>query len=150
VYDNWSGNLNSLSSMSPFSGTYENNANCEWILAPQNARQVFIIFKVPFDTVDQSDVVRVLECTSVECSETREIAKLYGSYSSQQAMVSSTGFMKVVFTSDRSITAMGFQASWNSVQPPTLHMRMPMSCCHFDLTCYNLKLKSTSLEVCQT
>jgi hypothetical protein len=68
-----------------------------------------------FNTQLSKDFVRVFQCTNVLCSQQQQLAELSGSYSSVQTVTSSTGYMRVVFTSDGSINSDGFNASWNLV-----------------------------------
>jgi ABC-type phosphate/phosphonate transport system ATPase subunit len=68
-----------------------------------------------FSTQPQNDVLRVLECVDIYCSQYQQLAELSGTYLTTKVMASATGYMKVIFTSDGSITSDGFTASWNSV-----------------------------------
>jgi hypothetical protein len=68
-----------------------------------------------FNTQPRNDIVRVLQCTNVSCSEPQQLAELSGTYVDVQAVTSTTGFIKVVFTSDESVNYDGFNATWGSV-----------------------------------
>jgi hypothetical protein len=72
-----------------------------------------------FNTQSRNDIVRVLECVDIYCSQHQQLAELSGIYLTTQVMSSATGYMKVVFTSDGSINSDGFTASWTSV---SMHM----------------------------
>jgi hypothetical protein len=96
---------------------YQNNANCEWIIAPNVAAQITITF-TRFITQRDYDKVTVSECESLEmlsCKNERKLATLSGTYDSSQVLTAGTGYMKVTFTTDASVTADGFAASWSSV-----------------------------------
>jgi hypothetical protein len=68
-----------------------------------------------FKTQQHNDVVRVFECVDVYCSRQQQIAILAGTYSTTKVVTSSTGFVKVVFTSDGSVNYDGFTATWSTV-----------------------------------
>jgi hypothetical protein len=68
-----------------------------------------------FDTEPVNDVVRVFQCTNVYCVQQQLITQLSGTYPSDHIIISRTGFMKVVFTSDGSMNHDGFTAVWNLV-----------------------------------
>jgi hypothetical protein len=67
-----------------------------------------------FSTQAGKDIVRVLQCTDISCSSQQQLAELSGWYSTTQFVISTTGFMKVVFNSDASVNYDGFTAtaSW--------------------------------------
>jgi hypothetical protein len=85
------------------------------MIAPAGAAQITITF-VDFSTQSRNDFVRVFECSDIGCLQQRQIAELSGTYSNIQAVTSATGFMKVDFTSDATISYEGFKALWNSVR----------------------------------
>jgi hypothetical protein len=93
---------------------YANNANCEWMIAPDGAGQVSISFTV-FQTQSLFDYVRIFQCSDTVCTQQLQLSELSGMYSSVKTVNSATGFMKIVFTSDGSISFGGFNASWSSV-----------------------------------
>jgi hypothetical protein len=84
------------------------------MIAPDGAVQIVIGFS-SFSTQENSDIVRVFQCTSLDCADAQQLAELSGAYSSTQVIIARTGYMKVKFTTDASITKAGFKASWNSV-----------------------------------
>jgi hypothetical protein len=84
------------------------------MIAPPGAIRVTIRF-TEFSTQLRNDVVRVLQCTDIYCSQQEQLAELSGTYPSVQAVTSATGFMKVAFTSDSSVIFDGFTAVWNTV-----------------------------------
>jgi hypothetical protein len=96
------------------SSNYPNNANCEWMIAPYGTDSVTIRFTA-FSTQPRKDIVGVFQCSDVYCSQSQQLAELSGTYPNIHTVTSLTGFMKVVFTSDGSITYDGFVASWSSV-----------------------------------
>jgi hypothetical protein len=103
-----------LSDRSELSG-YSNNADCQWIIAPLNAAQITLLF-TEFSLQPDNDVVRVYQCSDVYCSQEQQLAELSGKYSTTQVVTSTTGFIKVVFTSDGTINDDGFVATWISVR----------------------------------
>lgn len=68
-----------------------------------------------FSTQPGKDVVRVLQCKDIWCTEHQQLAELSGMYSSIQTVTSSTGYVKVLFTSDSSVNFDGFAATWSMV-----------------------------------
>ncbi len=68
-----------------------------------------------FNTQAANDVMRVYQCSDVYCSQQQQLAELSGTYPIAQAMTATTGFMKLVFTSDGSVNLDGFTASWSTV-----------------------------------
>jgi len=97
------------------SSNYPNNASCEWMIAPYGADSVTIKFTA-FSTQYTNDVVRVFECQDTPCSQNQQLAELSGMFPNICTITSLTGYMKVVFTSDGSITSNGFTALWNTVR----------------------------------
>ena len=61
------------------------------------------------------DVVRILQCPNLNCANPVELAVLSGVYTTPQIVISNTGFMRLMFNSDSSVTALGFSALWSSV-----------------------------------
>ena len=81
------------------------------------ARSSFVI-SITFtelSTQPGKDFVRVFQCTDLSCSQQQQLAELSGVYATPQAVTSTTGYMKVVFTSDGSINYDGFNATWTTV-----------------------------------
>ncbi len=95
--------------------TYASNSRCEWIIAPPGALQVTIDFS-DFKTQTRNDFVHVWQCTTPACLGSTLLAELFGLHFIPQTITSTTGFMKVVFTSDSSVNYDGFNASWTSVR----------------------------------
>ncbi len=93
---------------------YSSGASCEWMIAPSAALQITIRFNELITQLDK-DIVRVYQCTDAECSQPHQLEALSGLYLRPYAVTSTTGFMKVVFTSDASVNYDGFNASWTSV-----------------------------------
>jgi hypothetical protein len=58
--------------------------------------------------------VTIYECGSASCSDWTELLKHSGSLNAMNVYTSTTGFLKVTFTSDGSVTRSGFIGSWNS------------------------------------
>jgi hypothetical protein len=85
-----------------------------WMIAPKDASQININFTL-FETQADTDWVSVFECTGLDCPNATLLARRSGSYPSGALyLTSSTGFVKVIFSSDASGTAPGFNASWDS------------------------------------
>ena len=81
------------------------------MIAPTDANMVQISFS-QFNTQKDADVMHVIQCSDLECSTQLELAALSGSLS--YTLASGTGFMKVRFTSDSSITGTGFYGQVSS------------------------------------
>ena len=96
------------------SASYDSYATCEWMIAPPGALEISLLFTM-FSTEPLKDIVRVLECKDYSCSQRKHLAQLSGLYASRQVIVSATGFMSIVFTSDGSNNFDGFVANWTSV-----------------------------------
>ena len=112
-----------LSEGSGLSG-YSNNADCEWVIAPYGAAQIMLHF-TEFKTQPIHDVVSIYQCLDASCKQqVLLLAKLSGMYPKVQTITSTTGYMKVVFRSDGSTNAEGFQATWSSV----LHETQMFAC----------------------
>ena len=84
------------------------------MIAPTNASFILITF-TELSTQPGKDFVRVFQCADVSCSQQQQLAELSGLFSTQQAVTSTTGYMKVVFTSDGSVNYDGFNATWMTV-----------------------------------
>ena len=102
---------------------YANNANCEWMIAPPAASLIYISF-TSIDTQLNTDVISVLQCKDILCSQPQQLVQLSGTYSTAQQVTATTGFVRVVFTSDSSINFNGFTASWTTVE--TFHALVDM------------------------
>jgi hypothetical protein len=100
--------------------TYQNDAKCEWVIASTLGQLITISF-TEFQTQAGYDFVKLYQCTDIGCQTSQPLAELSGTYSTTQAVTSYTGFMKVVFTSDRSINYGGFTARWGLVRSLVLH-----------------------------
>jgi hypothetical protein len=111
-------NIEANGTLSDGSGTsnYGNSISCEWVIAPPGALLITLSF-TEVSTQAGKDIIRVFQCTDIPCSKPLQLAELSGWYSTTQSVTSTTGFMKVVFTSDASVNYDGFTASWTSVMP---------------------------------
>jgi hypothetical protein len=85
------------------------------MIAPDDALQITIIM-TELSTQLNKDFVHVFQCSDVACSQQLLLAELSGVYTTPQDVTSSTGYMKVVFTSDSSVNYDGFTASWTTVR----------------------------------
>ena len=93
---------------------YSNNANCKWMIAPAAASIITLSF-TELSTQPGVDIIRVFQCTDIACSQPQQLAELSGSYSTPQAVTSTTGYVMLIFMSDESINFDGFNVSWESV-----------------------------------
>ncbi len=85
------------------------------MIAPAAASMITLCF-TELSTQPGVDIIRVFRCTDIACSQQQQLAELSGLYSTPQAVTSTTGYMKVVFRSDGSISFDGFRALWSSVR----------------------------------
>ncbi len=95
---------------------YSDKSQCEWIIAQPSASLIKVTFS-NFSTQPLNDVVQVFQCSTVDCWEQQQLAELSGTYQGSEGIISTTGYMKVIFLSDGSINSQGFAASWTSVWP---------------------------------
>jgi hypothetical protein len=84
------------------------------MIAPPTASLISLSF-IEFNTQPGKDTVHVFQCVDVTCSQQQQLAELSGYYATPQTVTATTGFMKVVFTSDGSVNYEGFNASWTMV-----------------------------------
>ena len=84
------------------------------MIAPSQAAIITLQF-TELSTQFEKDTIEVFQCTDIACSKPLHLAVLSGWDSTTQSVTSTTGFMKVVFTSDASINYDGFRASWTTV-----------------------------------
>lgn len=102
-------------------GDYSPDMNCWWLLAASQDNDIQISFTM-FDTENSYDVVTLFECSDVLCSSQTLIVKQSGEEESRppnnfvnngKVYTSSTGFLKITFTSDYDTNGKGFIAKWN-------------------------------------
>lgn len=101
-----SGNLNDGSG----TDNYSDNANCTWLIQPANTSSITLTFN-DFSTQGGMDFVKVYDNSVSPAAQ-------IGSYSGTSlpaALTLPAGAMKVVFTSDASVTDLGWSASYTSV-----------------------------------
>jgi len=103
---------------------YLANSNCKWTISPTNADSVTLNFS-SFNTENSNDIVRVYDGLST-------FDTLLGEFSGNSipsSVTSSTGIMLVTFTSNATIEASGFQASWTSTRllAPIISDILPIS-----------------------
>jgi hypothetical protein len=55
------------------------------MISPDGAVQIVIGFS-SFSTQENSDIVRVFQCTSLDCADAQQLAELSGAYSSTQVI----------------------------------------------------------------
>jgi len=104
-------------SLTDGSGDYIDNQDCSWVISASSASSISISFS-SFDTESGYDYVRINSCVSssgaTSCDSPVELAELSGNsvLSSGNSWTSTTGIMRVHFTSDGSVTRSGFVALW--------------------------------------
>ena len=99
------------------SGSYSNGADCSWVIHSVGS-SISISFS-QFETESSSDRVVIYSCSSSDgatsCESSSELASLSGSsISSSLSWTSTTGYMRVRFTSDSSGTYAGFVGNWDT------------------------------------
>ena len=102
------------------SGSYSNGADCSWVISSVGS-SISISFS-QFETESSSDRVVIYSCSSSDgatsCKSSSELASLSGrSISSSRSWTSTTGYMRVRFTSSlysSSVTYAGFVGNWNT------------------------------------
>ena len=100
---------------SGYGNNYGNNEDCWWLIAAPGTDTISVSFS-SFRTESGDDYVRIFRCDTAACEtdSTERIASLSGSsVSSSDVYSSSTGFLKVTFTSDSSSTSRGFNGTWS-------------------------------------
>ena len=96
-------------------GNYANNANCWWLLATSPGVEIRISFPW-FDTHPWHDYVTIYQCSSALCLPQTPIMSESGSMSASNVYTSTTGFLKVTFTSVHGatpVTHSGFTGTWS-------------------------------------
>ena len=101
---------------------YENFANCTWLIASSGLiSPSFSSFNTinlsfsSFSTEKNYDFVTINRCTSSSsCEQVAQLSGLINSAFLSSIYTSSTGYMQVLFTSDKSGTYSGFVATWSS------------------------------------
>ncbi|EKX34332.1 hypothetical protein GUITHDRAFT_147306 [Guillardia theta CCMP2712] len=103
---------------------YSNNQNCVWMISGQNLRLRF----TSLGTELNHDFVEIFSCSDPACSAPQSILRTSGSTLPSDELGSSTGYMKVTFTSDGYKTGPGFSADW-TVDNGEILIRPPASVC---------------------
>lgn len=91
---------------------YGNNENCVWLIHPTGASQIDLNFEF-FGTQANADFVKVYDGQNTS-------GTLLGSFSGTNlppSVTASSGYMYVVFTSNSSVTNIGFQANYHCYNP---------------------------------
>jgi hypothetical protein len=94
---------------------YASNTTCEWMIVVPSSSVTMNFYNV--DTQAGKDFVRVWQCSDLACTQQLQLAEMSGLGVRDQIMTSTTGFMKVSFTSDASVNFEGFYGTWTSVRP---------------------------------
>lgn len=92
------------------SGSYSNSENCWWLVQATGS-SISVSFQ-SFRTESCCDKVRIYQCDTAACSQPQLISTHSGSSPPPGVYTSSTGVLKVTFTSDSSVTDSGFTATW--------------------------------------
>ena len=91
---------------------YGNNEDCWWLISAPG-EDISVSFS-SFDTESGYDYVSIDRCDTAACESTERIGRLSGSsVSSSNVYSSSTGFLKVTFTSNSWGPRSGFTAEWS-------------------------------------
>jgi len=85
---------------------YHNNTNCRWRITPENGLPVTIYFR-SFDTEPGKDVLRIFDLQSQDTLA--EISGHYSEGSLPDSVTAPSGKMYLIFTSNSSITAKGWE-----------------------------------------
>jgi hypothetical protein len=99
------------------SGSYSNGEDCSWVISTGSVGSSISISFSQFATETCCDQVVIYSCSSsnsaTSCVSSSELASLSGSsISSSRSWTSTTGYMRVRFTSDSSNTYAGFVGNW--------------------------------------
>jgi hypothetical protein len=97
---------------------YGDFADCKWLISPSGAARITITFTM-FQTELGYDFARVYLCADEGCISQQQVARLSGSYTAPQVVTVNSGHALVWFSSDSSVSAAGFNASWTSEQQQT-------------------------------
>ncbi|MEI6729282.1 MAG: CUB domain-containing protein, partial [bacterium] len=103
---------------------YLANSSCSWVIAPINADSVTLDFNT-FDTESGNDIVKVYDGLTTD-------SPLLGEFSGGNlpgSLTANSGVMTVIFTSNATIQATGFNASWttNLLPGPAISTVSPIS-----------------------
>jgi hypothetical protein len=89
-------------------GDYESRSHCEWLISATT--EISLRF-TEFSTESGYDFVTIYRCSSANCTDEHKISSLSGqSVGTGTSYTSSSGWMKVVFTSDDIENGPGFKA----------------------------------------
>ena len=93
---------------------YDNDMDCWWIIAPDNADNVTLTF-TSFNTEYYFDFVTIYECGDANCDSETWMNEFSGANARRTipfSVTSNTGVMKITFSSDISYVGGGFEAEW--------------------------------------
>ena len=85
---------------------YASHADCQWLISA--ASDIFLRF-TSFEIESGYDFVAINTCTSSDCRDAQQIARLTGSVSPSRQFISSTGYMQVLFQTDDQVNGPGFE-----------------------------------------
>ena len=96
----------------PSPSRYYNSEAMAWVIGVETATRVTLHF-TNFDTEGNYDFVTVFSCTDSSCWNTVQLGRFSGT-NMPANVTSSTGFMRIVWTSDFSVTYTGWTAEWRT------------------------------------
>lgn len=96
---------------------YSNNASCTWLIQPPSATSITLTFGT-FSTESGQDFIKVYDNST---SPATQIASFSGNTVPSPVVLSSGGAMLVEFTSNNSLTDLGWSASYTSTEPPPVY-----------------------------
>ena len=96
----------------PSPSRYYNSEAMAWVIGVETATRVTLHF-TNFDTEGNYDFVTVFSCTDSSCWNTVQLGRFSGT-NMPANVTSSTGFMRIVWTSDSIITYTGWTAEWTT------------------------------------
>jgi|GEM_PF-5152802 len=99
------------------SANYGNNASCTWLIQPPSATSITLSFSA-FNTEAGQDFIKVYDNST---SPATQIGSYSGSTIPSALTLSSGGSMTVEFTTNNSITDLGWSASYTSTVAPPVY-----------------------------
>jgi hypothetical protein len=95
------------------SDDYLNNADCYWVISVPGTTITLTFTRL--DTEESFDFVSVHSCPTAACASTTELqGSPFSGATLPNPVVSSTGHMKIMFTSDGSVGGAGFEARYST------------------------------------
>jgi hypothetical protein len=107
--------VNPVGNITTGPGFYLSSKTCTWTIAPPNVSSIQLIFRY-FGTENSFDIVSVFQCSSIACTSPKILGQFSGD-SIPAPFNSSTGIIRIVFTSDQIVVNKGFHATYISLCP---------------------------------